>query len=436
MKPSKLQLKKDDVIYWLVVLYTLLNALPLKSANAIVTLGLVIGYCVIFPKQILTKRVVAAAIVLLLNLAHIFYLKSSYTLNVPGFFWGILTHAPFAILLFRSPLTHFSDTLRFKINKFFSVYIIVQFSIGVVQYILSGNVDCVCGTFGLLDFRTGNITISQVWFTFNILGICFYLISQKDLGKFGFVAVVIAFITVVLAQSGHQLIFLGIPIAILLFRYLTNIKLLFVSIIAVTTVVVAAIVLVPETFTVGKSWFQRIAQSQESPKKIAVQKALEWQAEEPSATVFGLGLGQYLSRASLIAGNALDPNRKLPDLISGQSTFLVDFEIPLKGMLERGEGSAMSKPYFSLLNLYAEFGLMGTIALALFIVYVIAKGFLNNNSFTTFHIATIVFLLLCSIIENYFEFTQALIVPFLLITLTSNNSFPKTKPVEQKTEQI
>ncbi|MCH6255292.1 hypothetical protein MLD52_01945 [Puniceicoccaceae bacterium K14] len=423
-----MQIKRDDAVYWVIVGYTLLNAIPLKSANALVTLLLVIAYCVIFPKTLLTKRVILSGVLLVINLAHIFYLKSeAYTVNIPGYVWGFLTHAPFALLLFKNPLTKFSDDLRFRVNKFFSIYIIVQFVLGVIQFVLSGNVDCVCGTFGLLDFRTGNITISQVWFTFNILGICFYLISQKDLNKLGFVSVLIGFITVVLAQSGHQLIFLCLPMAILLSRYLTNIKLLFVSIAAGTIVVVSAIILVPETYSVGVSWFERIVQNDNSPKKASVQKTLDWHTAEPTAVVFGLGFGQYLTRASMIASNVMNSKRKLPASISGHSTFARDFEVPMKKMLERGEGSAMSKPYFSLLNLYSEFGVLGVLSLIGYLIYVGIKGILNKNPFTTFHLSTIAFLIACSAIENYFEFTQALIIPFLLITLTSNNTIPISK---------
>ena len=147
-----------------------------------------------------------------------------------------------------------------------------------------------------------------------------------------------------------------------------------------------------------------------------------WQIlSSPKNFVLGTGMGQYSSRAALITSNEY-LNRKLPAVATGKSDYFSESISPAnRQFMVTGEGSAISKPYFSLLSIVVEFGPL--LAGGIFIIFMIHLGrnfrWLLSSTSQIARVGLIscvglMFTFLCCGIENYLEFPQAIFVPLLL----------------------
>jgi len=141
----------------------------------------------------------------------------------------------------------------------------------------------------------------------------------------------------------------------------------------------------------------------------------------PKNALLGVGMGQYSSRAALITSNEY-LGRDLPDMVSAKSGYFSDSMMPaLRVFGEIGEGSAISKPYFSVLTILVELGPPLTLACLVGMFFHFRRNFAWMQSKNP-HLARIglvscvglLFFLLCCGIENYAEFPQAIFLPFLL----------------------
>jgi hypothetical protein len=167
-------------------------------------------------------------------------------------------------------------------------------------------------------------------------------------------------------------------------------------------------------------WYEHVLVDEESPKKMVTLAASQIMSA-PKNLVLGVGIGQFGSRASLISsGEYL--NVRLPGFLYGESEYFRQFVRPAQEVfLLHGEGSAMSKPYFSALNILIEFGL----PLTLLLLAALTKLFVYNRRLSRSSDAHarllgvvanvgLVFFVLCCFVENYLEFPQAIFVPILL----------------------
>ncbi len=89
-----------------------------------------------------------------------------------------------------------------------------------------------------------------------------------------------------------------------------------------------------------------------------------------------------------------------------------------------GEGSAIAKPYSSATSLLAEFGPVTfaviVIAVAAVIIGQLRQGRLagpDERRIRTYLAAGAIFFVLLSLVENYLEFPQALLIPGLLYVI-------------------
>jgi hypothetical protein len=145
--------------------------------------------------------------------------------------------------------------------------------------------------------------------------------------------------------------------------------------------------------------------------------------------LIGTGLGQYCSRAALMSSNQY-LNVPLPDFMVGKSDYFDDHISPSLILFEEvGEGSAMAKPYMTMLSLPVELGLILTAALfAVFAwnVFRCARVMTTNSgevgSIGFVMMVGIVFFVLCCFIENYAEFTQAIFIPIILFIVAGSRA--------------
>jgi hypothetical protein len=296
-------------------------------------------------------------------------------------------------------------------------FVIVQSVLGILQYAASGFHDAVCGTFGLLDFR-GGVTICQVYLTFNLFAMLMFLFTDTC-GLLAKVAIVLGLVACALAHAGHQTVFFVLSLAFVAmlqlrvkdFVKLTSVLLLVVGV----TVTMSAIY-----WDDMRGWYQEAGVAENSPKKLVTNAAAEIMSSPKNLTL-GVGMGQFGSRAALISsGEYLTV--PLPRTFVGESQYHWEHIRPaLVEHMERGQGSAISQPFYSALNLIVEFG-VPLVALLLFFV---SKQFYRNWRLTRSmdsHTRAVglwanvglVFFVLCCFIENYVEFPQAIFLPALL----------------------
>jgi hypothetical protein len=135
---------------------------------------------------------------------------------------------------------------------------------------------------------------------------------------------------------------------------------------------------------------------------------------------FGVGLGQFSSRAALFSSGA-GASVSLPSYLTDTSNYFDQYmSEPIRIFTNSGQASAMAMPYFSALSVVTEFG---AVFAGIVLVMMIAAVFDNLRHgrispqagrlsyYCNFFIG---FLFFCSFIQNYLELTQAVMIPILL----------------------
>jgi hypothetical protein len=369
----------------------------------------------------------SSAILLMSGVAVLWDHLAGRTVNFPGLWLGLITHAPLFIVLCESFDREVDQQTYQKFVTACICFIVLQSLIGVFQFVATGNPDAVCGTFGLLDGFKQQVTIAQVYFTFTIFGMILFLIPAggQPLAQ---VAIVMGMLICVLAQSGHQMIFFVASLVACGLLRITRIGTLARTICAATLIAVLVLQFYPNTAWLACEWFDKVAKNSDSPKRMALEGASSIMTE-PKNFLIGTGLGQYSSRAALISSNEY-LSVKLPQFMIGHSEYY-DEHIRPAGVLfeEIGEGSAIAKPYMSALSIPVELGLVACFALFFFLskrvlwCVKVMWGDAEQSGwigFTT--MVGILFFLCCCLIENYAEFTQAVFAPFILYVVAGSRA--------------
>jgi hypothetical protein len=340
---------------------------------------------------------------------------------------GLMTYAPLLVVLCET----FDRSIdRATYDQFATVcvwFILFQSCIGLLQIAATGNPDAVCGTFGLLDGFRQSITIAQVYFTFTIFGMILFLIpvAYRWLPR---VAIAAGAATCILAQSGHQLMFF---VAALVLCGLVRVTHVGSLVRVVTAAVVMALLMLqfyPDTVWLTREWFNKLTDVSNSPKMMAIEGAAEIM-QEPKNLLLGTGMGQYCSRAALIASNEY-LSLRLPDFVTGQSGYFSDHIHPALLLFDEvGEGSAIVKPYMSAISLPVEFGL---VLFTVFVTVIVRSAIWCARAMTGKSdelgwigfsmMVGINFFAMCCLIENYAEFSQAVFVPFILFVVAGSRA--------------
>jgi hypothetical protein len=403
-------------------------SLPIKNA-AYVTPALYLLILWLHGEFRIVGRVVmlTSAILLISSIAVLWDHLAGRTVNFPGLWFGLITYGPLFVVLcetFDRPI----DQREF--DRFATVciwFILIQSSIGLLQFAATRNTDAVCGTFGLFDGFRPSITIAQVYFTFTILGLILFIIPVAG-ERLPRLAIAMGVLTCVIAQSGHQLIFFIVALVICGLARLSHLGTLVKAVGAAAVMTWLILAISPDTVSLATGWYGKVFDASDSPKRLAYEGAVSI-LDDPKNLIIGTGLGQYSSRAALISSDEY-LNVKLPDFLIGKSDYFDDHIDPAIVLFEKtGEGSAISKPYMTAISLPVEFGLLFTIALLAVIGHCIvwcARVMMANSDqvrwigFTM--IVGILFFVLCCFIENYAEFSQAVFVPFILFVVSGSRA--------------
>ncbi len=342
-----------------------------------------------------------------------------HAVNVPGMFLALLTYLPLFLFFGMRWNRKLGDQLFEKLTTLTAWFVIAQSAIGAVQFALSRNGDAVSGTFGLLDFYLNTISIAQVYFTFTIFGMILFLMldTKRPIVK---IAIVAGLLACAIAQSGHQTIFFVASLALFSGVQFKRISTAVRGGAMGVFLLFLMVQIYPDTWQHTREWYRKVVDDPRSAKRMVFIDSVHILAQ-PKNSLLGVGMGQYSSRAALITSNEY-LRRELPGFLSAKSVYFSNSMMPALAMFgENGEGSAISKPYFSALTLLVELGPPLAFACLVGMFFHFRRNFFWMQSKNS-HLARVglvssvglLFFVLCCGIENYAEFPQAIFIPFLL----------------------
>jgi hypothetical protein len=337
--------------------------------------------------------------------------------NMAGLVFGVITYLPIFILWSLSKDFRVSEGLAWRLANACLVFILVEATLGAVQWVITRDGDFVSGTFGLFDTVTNEVTISQVNFCFTLFCMSVYCaiwMHKRRMKLAGGVALTAA----LAAEAAHQNLFFMALIPALAVTGGRRLRRLTASIGIVCVVMVGAFFVDPEILEHIDGWAERVLLDPNSPKRLSVTGAVELM--QGKNLLLGVGLGQFSSRAAILtAGSGTSVN--LPKILLDTSTYYEQFmKLPAFNFQQSGEGSAIAMPYFSVLSVITEFGLVLTALLLFKIIQTVRENIrLGAVSREAWRVSCycnffIGFLFLCSFIQNYLELTQAIMIPVLL----------------------
>lgn len=421
----------DERLFWTIVAVTLIVSLPSKFLYYGAPLALIAAACFVFP--LIAWRRLAVILALLLavtSLSLLFAYASGIGIALPAVLYSVLMMLPLLIFFSFDRRLSVSPALFARLRGFLAWYVIIQAAVCLFEAALviartgSLNGDYVSGTLGLLDVFRGAVTISQVFFTFNIFCIVMFLLAGPRTPLI-LAAAGLGMLSCVIAQSGHQTFFFLVTLFGLALVRGVRPSHLMSSALAIAVIVGLVVAVYPTTIRNAQMWYEKTVANENSPKRRLI---ADWQTEilSPKTMLLGTGLGQFSSRGALFAsGDYL--NVSLPGALTGRSDYFTDYVSPqLYRYEEVGESSAIAKPYFSYLSMIAELGLpltgvflglMATAARQAGRIYADPRAPALARGLGRYQWFFVIFLLLNCTIENYLEFTQALCIPILLYGL-------------------
>jgi hypothetical protein len=410
----------NRVFFGLFLFSLVLVSIPIKNFAYVLPPLFLLAQLLWFDTAAAVRTLLIAASVVMVSCISLFVdsLRGQAT-NLPGMLLGILTFLPLFMMVAERFDKEIDDATFRKVSRLVAWFVILQTLIGSFQLVVSRNPDAVTGTLGLLDFQLGSVTITQVYFGFLMLSMVLFLLIDPStwLAKAGIVA---GLLVSALSQSGHQSVFFAGALGLFAVLQFRRLDLLLGA--ATVLAVLAALVLhfYPATIANTRQWYDKTLNGSHSPKRLALEGA-STMLQDPKNLLLGTGIGQFSSRAALITSGE-QFRYSLPEVFLGQSDYYHQHLQPgLASFDKRGEGSAISKPYFSWLSVIVEFGLVQSLVIAACSVLALLQcvrfmyGSLPEVAWLgTLASAAFVFFLLCCMVENYLEFPQAIFVPYLL----------------------
>lgn len=166
-------------------------------------------------------------------------------------------------------------------------------------------------------------------------------------------------------------------------------------------------------------------------RSLVIQRVIQDMPQEyPYAPLFGLGPGQFSSRAGLITsgmffGRPTDP-RPLPVIGLGMSTYFEEYVLDLWLYGPRIANSSSTRPWFGWLSVYTEWGALGFLLCCTVLIYLLVRVRRSVRSrydrvHATVFGAGALFIFLLGLQENYWEVAQALLVGIMLLKVLYAN---------------
>ncbi|MGB3778651.1 MAG: hypothetical protein WA960_09865 [Tunicatimonas sp.] len=449
--------RTDKYFFETFVIGLILVLLPSRSLGYIVPFVCLAWYMIRSYSGSVFKKTVLLTVVfgLLVAFYRLFY-ESLVGIDylVSNSFISFITYGSFVfILLVRG--SFFSAEYPYqKYASVLSFTVLIQGAIGIFQFfvvtltgrfaILPG--DAVQGTIGLFAFINENAGFGNQMFAINMVFFLVVLAPYALIHRKGLLSILVGLFSLMLAGVLHVFIGLLFSLLVILFFFrrnllFSNLGRLVLAAALVGLLIVPLGLVFPGIFRTAQVYIA-LYQDQDSPKFQSLQRGIgDMPKKYPYVYLIGLGPGQFTSRAGLISsGKYLD--QRIGLLSNTVSKPLKEYALNIwraySSNDDRFGNSSMHRPYFSLLSLFTEFGLIGLLILLGLIISWIVKMrrvYLNCrkrgdhlSAYLAFSVGLLlIFLIAISFFDNYLETTQA-IFPGLMLLSAFYGSLRATEP--------
>lgn len=448
MKISTAKLNRKNDIFFIVFLFMLIIVWsPFKKlAYILPSLSLLLFYFLSADLRFVLRGALFIFFILLYGAIVALLIQSGIVINMVFF---VVTFSSLSILFAVDNTYCDQKELYFRISDILFIVLLIEAAIGIVQacygcYMegtFDGSVgDYVEGTINIGLFGPSHSFSNPIYAT-NICFYIFYLFPGIGNNKVKLGILSLGTLSVILASVMHLLLFfvLSLFLAVLLLEKGKILKKSYFKIfIIIAAFGLAVYHFMPSNFY-GYSHKYNIIKQDKSPKVIISEVVFkEFPKVNWITTLFGVGPGQFASRASHLSSGYLiaDFSRNFG---GDRSKFFRMFMDPLLNWIHRvyPDAGSTENPFFSWLMVYSEFGLFGV----LFTLFIFKKGFsikkyydspdpfIKSCTFATVVILFFVFLI--GFQDSYWEVPQSVLIGiFLLHNLVS---FIKKANAEEKT---
>jgi hypothetical protein len=450
----------SKMTYQMYVFSLILTWFPSKALSYASPYILMIFIFIVYNHYELLLNFIKTTIIIILFLGLNYIIRENYIFS--NGILTIITYGPFILLWAMSNKSISKFYIR-KIIRITYFFVLFQSSIGIIQFLIAyikfGGYsvdmgDFIQGSIVPLSFNLeGDRGIGNAYFVINILIMTLFLLADENKNKKSYLIITLGCITVILAGVHHALIslFLGLFIALCIAEFSKALKYSLVIIPAILAAGVIFYFLNPNNVYLYSHYFNLYATG-ESFKTLAMKKAIiDLYQDHPNISVLGTGLGQFSSRAGLIASGTylggLDENRSIPFFPISQSEYFKNYAFDIYYSMKMDKSTvhgAASRTFFSLMSIYVELGIAISIAILLYLTKKIrnlkskyllfSKHNLNyEKNVVIIIISTILFFIFVSFFENYLEMSQATLTCFILIKIFYNKvNQPISKTIIEK----
>lgn len=342
---------------------------------------------------------------------------------------GLLTYSGLWLLAVIPSAQLANPALCNKLRRAACVVVVVEGLIGIAQgaygYFASGtfdfsNGDIVHGTIDLRFAPDGAFANPIFAANMSLLLLCLAPYLTRRRGQvYPFLIGVCALI---LSSVIHQLLFLGVAVVVAAAACRPRIPRLSGRLLLCALLLAGGLLsflLLPRNLLSASSIAREFTAGRSPRSEVLVRTASTLPAEDPLAILFGVGLGQFSSRAALMSsgyffGGPLSPRQELPftpEVPGPLEQYVMD--LWLKSAANMFYGSSQ-QPFFSWLSLLVEMGgfvgvgLLGVVAIALIRLRSPARR-PGLRLACCCVAAGILFICLLGLQENYWEVPQAIL---------------------------
>lgn len=364
-----------------------------------------------------------------LTICWLVFMSDFYLVN---FLIALIFYSSFLFLFVVKPPNSLSKLRKETLDRVIGKIIVVEALVGILQvawlnqgFDLSSG-DYVQGTINVFSFINKENGFANIFFTINQVSLLTYYFLMAN--KKNYVILFLGIVSIILASCIH--ITLAIIVAIGCAMALINIIKVGKVLVAVLFFIGALSVLAPRNLASFSTYKDQILESRNLKVKstfIGVPLIFN----NTKSVFFGMGLGQYGSRSSLIMSGKYFYNKdtkkfRTPFGAVNQNENLKNNLLPLwiKATTDESYGmSVMNKPVYSILSLFMELGpIFFTLLFLVFIIYILklrSKFFSATDKMGKrryfYLIVVSIFVMGISFFENYLEIAQAIFPTLILI---------------------
>lgn len=362
--------------------------------------------------------------------------------HVLNYFVSFIFYGSFIFPMLVKAPDQIEEKFKKRIDVFIERVIVVEAIVGILQVIFlnqgfdlaSG--DYVQGTINPFSVLNNDNGFANIFFAINQVSLLtYYILLSKSRKKW---VIVLCCLSIFLASCLHISIsiILGVGVALGILNMVKVVKVLGLVIVFIGVLYFLA----PRNLASFISYKQQIVESKNLKVKSTI-NSVPLLFSSPQHFLFGYGLGQYGSRASLIMSGKYfydkkNNNFKNPIGISNINEDMEKVLMPLwiAGTTNEGYGrSVMNRPVYSIQSIVMEIGPIIFLFLMLALLWYVGKlkkKYSMTNSKEEkkrmlYLITMVFFIMFIALFENYLEIAQA-IFPTLVLVKIFNYKSPKS----------